>query len=527
MHDPATFPIGPANLVSRRSFLGTAAATSVAGALGLRAQTGPRILENDWQKNFPSPPQVYERLEQDLMFERVLPDTDTFGHTEMVTSPTDDYVPNYGMGYQVYALSETGEPRIDGLSSAEAIERLVRLPFADQVYLRTDWREIQRRPGRLDLPESWQLAVDLARRLGKRLSFRIQLGNTVGYPRCAIPDFVLERSGGAIDVIPGRLKLPHYEHPEFQAAFRELNRLLASEYDKDPAVECVDLMGYGAWGEWHAYDRGAWLSSFPDSLTAVRTLVGMVDEQLDAWVRTPLVMGAHRGSASFRLKDVIAHALRAGCWLRRDNVGRAIHAGEAFMLTNRPPWIGAVIEDGVDRSHAIGDPAKFVDECGQHLRDNLMMRALDLNGHYWALWQHADNVLAYRQQFKRGFEMLDRHLGYRVRPAYIWVGETKPMDLIIAIRNDGAAPPPGILRVHVSDAEGKLRIGGGLDPGTPGPFQMRQCRIVLPVDIDWKTLRLSAELEIKGVRHPVRWACREKLNPDGSLTLRRTNGIRS
>ena len=251
MNVVSNYSENPAVLLSRRSFLGAAAAASATAALPLKAESGSRVMENEWTSHFPSPPQVYERLEQDLMFERVLPDTDTFGHTEMVTSPTDDYVPN------------------------------------------------------------------------------------------------------------------------------------------------------------------------------------------------------------------------------------------------------------------------------------LMMRALDLNGHYWALWQHADNLVAYREQFKRGFQMLDRHLGYRVRPAYIWVGEKKPLDLIIAIRNDGAAPPPGILQVHVSDAEGKLRIGGGLDPGTPGPFQMRQCRIVLPVDIDWRTLRLSAEIEIKGVRHPVRWACREKLNPDGSLSLRRTNGIRS
>ncbi len=37
----------------------------------------------------------------------------------------------------------------------------------------------------------------------------------------------------------------------------------------------------------------------------------------------------------------------------------------------------------------------------------------------------------------------------------------------------------------------------------------------------------GAELEVKGVRHPVRWACRQRLNGDGSLSLRPTAGLGS
>jgi hypothetical protein len=43
---------------------------------------------------------------------------------------------------------------------------------------------------------------------------------------------------------------------------------------------------------------------------------------------------------------------------------------------------------------------------------------------------------------------------------------------------------------------------------------------VLPNGIDWKGLKLRAEIEVKGVRYPVRWACHQQLNDDGSLTLR-------
>ena len=43
---------------------------------------------------------------------------------------------------------------------------------------------------------------------------------------------------------------------------------------------------------------------------------------------------------------------------------------------------------------------------------------------------------------------------------------------------------------------------------------------MLPAGVQWEGLRLKAELEVKGVRYPVRWACRQKVNSDGSLTLR-------
>jgi hypothetical protein len=47
---------------------------------------------------------------------------------------------------------------------------------------------------------------------------------------------------------------------------------------------------------------------------------------------------------------------------------------------------------------------------------------------------------------------------------------------------------------------------------------------VLPKGTKWEGLKLKAELEVKGVRHPVRFACRQKTEPDGSLTLRRNLG---
>jgi hypothetical protein len=54
---------------------------------------------------------------------------------------------------------------------------------------------------------------------------------------------------------------------------------------------------------------------------------------------------------------------------------------------------------------------------------------------------------------------------------------------------------------------------------------VRQAMLPLPQGTDWKGLRLKAELEVKGQRHPIAWACRQALNADGSLTLAPTKGV--
>jgi hypothetical protein len=96
---------------------------------------------------------------------------------------------------------------------------------------------------------------------------------------------------------------------------------------------------------------------------------------------------------------------------------------------------------------------------------------------------------------------------------------------VVGFANDGIAGVPGALRVTVRDDEGRTLVSGCLDPGWPVPGKIRQARLPLPPGTAWLGLRLEAEVEIKGMRHPVRWACHQRLEPDGSLRLRRTRGI--
>jgi len=60
--------------------------------------------------------------------------------------------------------------------------------------------------------------------------------------------------------------------------------------------------------------------------------------------------------------------------------------------------------------------------------------------------------------------------------------------------------------------------------GVTNPTAVKNLR-EMPKGTKWKGLWLKAEIEVKGQRYPVRWACRQKLNEDGSLTLRQTVGL--
>jgi hypothetical protein len=108
-----------------------------------------------------------------------------------------------------------------------------------------------------------------------------------------------------------------------------------------------------------------------------------------------------------------------------------------------------------------------------------------------------------------------------VRPSFIWSYEDDGyVGLIVGFANDGIAGVPGVLRVTVESQEGQSLKSGCLDAGYPVPGKIRQAQFVLPKGTKWQGMKLRAEIEVKGMRYPVRWACSQPLNADGSLTLR-------
>jgi hypothetical protein len=158
------------------------------------------------------------------------------------------------------------------------------------------------------------------------------------------------------------------------------------------------------------------------------------------------------------------------------------------------------------------------------------VHVMDVGANYRSLWNFhnisAKNLLVYYEKFPQHIDRIAGSIGYRIRPSWIWSFEKDGFPgLVFGFVNDGIACVPGVLRVTVFSDDGSVNAGGSLDPGYPMTHGVRQAMLMLPKGTDWKGLKLKAELGVKGVRYPVTWACRQKLNPDGSLTLRPTGGI--
>ncbi len=452
-------------------------------------------------------------------------DQDEGWFTIAVTTPSDQPIRNWGLGLIGYTWEENG-PSLAARAGRETleqhVEKLSSLPFVDVLYIRCDWRDVQTEPGHLHLHPIWKLTFDAAKRRGLRVAFRIQLSNPEIQPaKIALPDFLhdrvplakigkLERNGQKFDAIE-----PRYDHPEFQKAFRDLNELLAAQFDANPLVEWMDLMQYGFWGESHTSDLP---NPFPDYLTAEKTFVSMTKLQLENWKRVPLAVNTQPDISSVGNREVVDLAVRAGCWLRSDSI-LVEEPSQIEELANRPPWLATVLEDGENRDYNVNTIA--VDAAGVNLRENSMLHVLDIGANYWALWTEADNLARYNDRYPNGFRALQRRLGYRVWPSWVWQRKRfGTAEVIVGFANNGVAGIPGVLRVTVESPDGNFRQSGSLDAGHPFAGKVRQASFILPPGMDGQKLILRGEIESKaGVRHPIRWACVQALNPDGSMTI--------
>ena len=497
-------------MTGRREFIKAGAALSLVSGL---ASAG--------QEPIPSPP-VADRLDQGPFGI----EQDEGWYTVATTTASSAPVRNFGLGLVGYTWEENGPALAVRRGQArleDAVERLAALPFVDVLYIRCDWRDVQSRPGRLDLAPVWRVTLDAARRHGLRVGFRVQLSNPEIQPaRLALPDFLeaqvplvtLRRRGGR----PGPKRVePRYDHPEFQRAFGELVDLLAAELDGQPLVEFSDLMMYGFWGEGHTSD---WESPFPDRATAERTFLDMTRRQLAAWTRVPLVVNTQPDISATGNAAVLDLAMRGGCWLRSDSI-ILDEPIQIDQLSSRPPWLAVVMEDGYHRHYRTDDPRFAVDAAGVNVIDHAVLHCLDLGANYWSLWTEAENLARYHERHPDGLDALRRRLGYRVRPSWIWQRKRDgATELVVAFANDGVAGVPGILRVFAETADGAVRVGGGLDPGQPEGGRLRLASFRLPRALEGRSVRLRAEIETRGVRRPVRWACAQPVSADGALEVR-------
>ncbi|MBV8808107.1 MAG: hypothetical protein JO033_05485 [Acidobacteriaceae bacterium] len=246
----------------------------------------------------------------------------------MVTTPSTEIVPSYGMGLIVYVSGDTGPPRLQGETLEKSLEDLIKIPFTQKIYIRPNWREVQKKPGRLDLPDWWQITFDLAKRYNKRVGFRIMLENP-DFPEPGMPEFLKNkvpyvRLKGEWKGNPSETRyqkehrMPRYDHPEYQAAFRELNELLAAEFNGNPWIEYMDTMMYGFWGEGHTWPFEG--NIFPSDVVAEQTWMKMFETQLEIWTKIPLVTNTQPDFGHVGNADLLDQTIRSHNWIRTDTI---------------------------------------------------------------------------------------------------------------------------------------------------------------------------------------------------------------
>jgi hypothetical protein len=241
--------------------------------------------------------------------------------------------------------------------------------------------------------------------------------------------------------------------------------------------------------------------------------------QLKHFTKTPLLTNTQPDYSRVGNSELVDRTVRSNNWIRSDTL--FIENEQIEALSNRPPWIAVVLEQPLPGKA----PDMLAAQEGISPADNIIAHVMDVGANYWSLWNfHQINpktLMSYYQASPTWFDRINRRIGYRVRPSFIWSYEDgRYLGLIVGFANDGIAGVPGVLRVNVESEDGKVLKSGCLDAGYPLPGKIRQAQFVLPQGTQWKGLRLRAELEVKGMRYPVRWACHQKLNDDGSLTLR-------
>ena len=282
-------------MADRRTFLRAMGAGGIAAGLPSR-RAAAFVPAHNWDGyDWGTAPPVRDRLYQgpfpQYAPEEVLPGSEVV----MATTPSDQVVPNFGMGLVTYVTGDFGGNTFRGQDMEKAIEAFAQVPMGQKLYLRPTWRELQKRPGRLDPDAYWTTVFAVTKQYAKRVGFRVMM-SAPDIAEPALPDFVLARvpmvrlRGGEWQRGPGLLQKvyeePRYDHPFFQDAFRELNALLAAEFDGNALVEYVDTFMYGFWGEGHTWPFTD--HPFPDASTAERTFINMFETQLEYWKRTPL-----------------------------------------------------------------------------------------------------------------------------------------------------------------------------------------------------------------------------------------------
>ncbi|MCQ2176555.1 MAG: twin-arginine translocation signal domain-containing protein [Bacteroidales bacterium] len=517
--------------MKRREFIKTGLAAGAAVGLA------PTLAESwipvhTWEGyDFGSGPKVTDRLYQGP-FGVYAPDNFHGGWCFQTTMPGKQQINCMGMGMTTYISGDLGAPVVPGESLETTIDKLFKFQLGTKVYIRPNWRHIQKQAGKLDFDDYWKITMDKSLEYGKRATIRVMLNNPDIHEN-ALPDYVLEKV--PLRTLPGvwMNETPNdprwgqdHRQPEYNdyliGYFEEMQNLLAEKYNGGPEIELVDTQHFGLWGEGHAWPYEG--HTFPTRKDAEDVMMKLYEIQEKAWTKVPLCTNVQPDFSVVGNSAVLDRSVRDGNWLRRDSI---LVQNECIEeMSNRPAWIALFCE-----AAASGNFTSGADNDIRYDRGEVTIsHTKDMGCNYYSLWHahgiNADKLQDFYDHKPDVLNDLSEHIGFRVRPSWIWLsgdGEGHE-NLIFGMVNDGIAGVPGVLRLTVFSEDGTVNVGGCIDAGYPHPKGIREAMITLPKGVSAARggLKLKMELEVKGVRYPIPVAS-DDANPDGTLTIHNNN----
>lgn len=432
--------------------------------------------------------------------------------------PAEGKVPNPGMGVQGYAFSDHMHFGFGWQNQKEfkldrnELERMAANPHCDNLYYRCEWKDIQKEPGKLDLPKEWDWMLEMCRKYNKKWSFRIMPSNVQSEGKDSVPDFIRNE----VRMIPyWRVIGPRDSYPKYFAEYsekyirywNEMTRLLGERFDDDPLLEFADVSGYGFWGEAHHYcqltaeqkDEFNWC---PDNVEEV--CGALLQGHLDAFPKTPACMNLHFAEFDFGLD-----AIRNGdVWVRRDSFQPHLSTLEYDYISRLKTGGCMIWETVMGHRHRLQplvlSPLQFV------------RHGLDFGANFFAVGFNVKDFNLAAHSYPEIFGMLDKNLGYRLRPGVIWRRELpdRSQEIAVELLNDGCGSIPGVLTLTLTFPDGRT-VSRELPAGAPlkGDGTLYAFRIpdAYLCGNENDLVRLTASLRMRGKTAPVRWAVKQDL----------------
>ena len=520
--------------MNRKEFLKTG--MLAAATVGVAPALISWIPQHNWRNyDFGPGPEVKDRLYQGP-FPMYKPENFFDANPFQYTTRGKQVINCFGMGLQTYISGDHDAPAVPaGKTLDQVIDELVSFSPGTKLYIRPCWKTLQKKRGRLDFDDYVKITLEKAAKYGKRIGFRVNWDVPQQYPRDAnikpdytlfLPDYVLEK----VPWTPmegeynGRTdwELLDCHNPYFLEYFEEFMGLLAEQWNGSNVIEWMDTAMFGWWGEGHAFRlrKGELKHNYPSYSVAEETWLKIWDIQEKTWTKVPLVTNVQPDCNHVGNSELVDRTIRTHNWIRNDSI--MVHNERIEAMANRPPWIAAIQEEWISYK------ATGVDAEGLPPNCNLFDKARDLGVNYMNVAIHnsvdnsLENINNWYGRFPETLDHLNEVIGFRVRPSWIWRyrADTGRDGLIFGMVNDGVACVPGIIRLTLFNDRNPCLVTGCLDAGYPMTRGVCQAAMVLPEGVAWDSgVKVKAELECKGVRYPIPFACAQKLNPDGSLNI--------